>query len=225
MSSRSLVLTSTASAPGWSPSRSGLFKRQCDCGQHTSGGGKCEQCSKNEGMSSRKPHKAVNASADTREEKPSPHAGDATIQCNGSGGWEIDYGNYAGATCGTKDCVTAHESSHMADWQAKWPTGCLGKPKGYLPKGDPPDSPLMSVSEYNTFLKDSECRAHTADLQCAEALPKVGGCKQTVEDYIELTKKQKANWCGGLPTWAKVLIGLGVAGVVGGIIGAALAHH
>lgn len=113
----------------------------------------------------------------------------------------------------------------MADWRAKWPAGCQGKPHGYLPKGDPPDNPLMSVAEYKAFLKESECKAHTADLDCAQALPKTGACKQTVEDYIDLTKQQKAEWCPGMPAWAKVLIGLGVAGAVGGIVAGALSHH
>lgn len=202
-----------------------MLKRQCGCGQHTAGG-KCEHCSKNDGVLSRKPHKALRAtSAETNEEKPSPRADGATIQCNGAGGYEIDYDGYSGATCGTKDCVTAHESSHMADWRAKWPAGCQGKPHGYLPKGDPPDNPLMSVAEYKAFLKESECKAHTADLDCAQALPKTGACKQTVEDYIDLTKQQKAEWCPGMPAWAKVLIGLGVAGAVGGIVAGALSHH
>jgi len=46
MSSRSLVPTSTASAPGWSLNRSGLVQRQCACGQHTASGGECEDCKK-----------------------------------------------------------------------------------------------------------------------------------------------------------------------------------
>ncbi|RYF30050.1 MAG: hypothetical protein EOO23_06040 [Comamonadaceae bacterium] len=147
--------------------------------------------------------------------KPSPSQGSATIYCNGSGDYEIDYGTWAGATCGTKDCVTAHESSHMADWKAKWPTGCQGKPKGYLPKGDPPDNPLMTAGEYKAFLKESECRAHTVDLARAEALPKHPGCETTIDDYIKLTREQKANWCPGLSGGA-------IAGIVlGALAGAA----
>jgi hypothetical protein len=130
------------------------------------------------------------------EEKPRPTAGSASIQCDGKGGYEIKYGNWATATCGTKDCVTAHESSHMKDWKAKWPNGCKDQAKGYLPKGDPPDDPLMTVAEYTAFLKQSECDAHTADLACANALkPETDACKKTVTDYIKLTEEQRKKWC------------------------------
>jgi hypothetical protein len=131
---------------------------------------------------------------DDTEEKPSP-AKDATIQCDGTGGYEIVYGDYEGATCGTKNCVTVHENSHIADWKAKWVDGCKGQAQGYLPKGDPPDVPLLTAAEYNAFLKDSECRAHTKDLECATKLPKTKECAETIDNYIKLTKDQKANWC------------------------------
>jgi hypothetical protein len=160
------------------------------------------------------------ASPETTEEKPSPRQGSATIQCNGTGGYEIVYGSWGGATCGTKDCVTAHESSHMADWQAKWPTGCTGQPKGYFPKGDPPDKPLMTVAQYKAFLKHSECKAHTVDLDCAMALPKTGACSKTVDHYIKLTKEQKSHWCG-LSTAARIAIGV-VGALIGGLLGGAI---
>jgi len=192
-----------------------LLKRQCACGQHTVGGTTCDECKKRTGKFAR-PAKAVGETSDDHgEDKPSPRQGAATIQCNGAGGWQIVYGSYAGAACGTQNCVTAHESSHLADWQAKWPNGCTGQPAGYLPKGDPPDNPLMSASEYKSFLKDSECRAHTADLDCAKALPKTGGCKQTVEDYIDLTTNQRKNWCGLGLGWR---IAMGLAGAAGGAL-------
>jgi hypothetical protein len=178
-----------------------------------------------------KPAKALGAVSEERgERKPSPRQGAASIQCDGAGGYEITYGGWAGTGCGTKSCVTAHESSHMADWQAKWPSGCQGQPKGYLPKGDPPDNPLMTASEYSAFLKASECKAHTADLACAEALPKPAGCEATVDDYIKLTREQKANWCPSLSRGAKIalgagggaLAGAGIGALAGGPIGAAI---
>jgi hypothetical protein len=142
------------------------------------------------------PAKGVSEFEESMDEaKPDPKNGSATIKCDGSGGYEILYGNYQNATCGTKDCVTKHESSHMKDWKAKWPNGCKNQPKGYLPKGDPPDEVLMTVAEYNAFLKQSECTAHTVDLACANALPQPAGCEQTVKDYIKLTSDQKKNWC------------------------------
>lgn len=152
--------------------------------------------------------------------KPRPTQGSATIQCDGSGGYEVVLNSWSSATCGTKGCVIAHESSHIADWQAKWPTGCTGQPKGYLPQGDPPDSPLMTAAEYNAFLKASECKAHTVDLNCAKSLPQTGGCKKTVEDYIDLTEKQRKNWCPALSRGAKVAIGLGGGAAAGAGIGA-----
>jgi hypothetical protein len=167
------------------------------------------------------PAKATGVTPEDRDKlKPSPTQGDATIQCDGSGGYEINYGNWAGATCGTKGCVTVHESSHIADWKAKWPTGCQGQAKGYLPKGDPPDKPLMTVAEYSAFLKDSECRAHTADLACAQSLVKSKGCEKTIEDYIKLTEDQRANWCPGLSRGAKIVIGIGAGALAGAGIGA-----
>jgi hypothetical protein len=131
------------------------------------------------------------------QDKPDPAAGgNATIKCDGKGGYELLLNAWATATCGTKDCVIAHESSHMADWKAKWPDGCKNQPKGYLPKGDPPDNPLMTAAEYNAFLKDSECKAHTADLDCANKLTPTEACKNTVKDYVKLTETQKKKWCG-----------------------------
>jgi hypothetical protein len=127
--------------------------------------------------------------------KPDPKNGSATIKCDGKGDYEILLGSWATATCGTKDCVIKHESSHMKDWKAKWPNGCKNQPKGYLPKGDPPDEVLMTAAEYNAFLKQSECTAHTVDLACANALPQPAGCEQTVKDYIKLTADQKKNYC------------------------------
>jgi hypothetical protein len=201
------------------PAKNRYLKRQCSCGQHTIGGATCDACKAKRG-SLLAPGKSLGEQPDDHgEEKPRPRQGAASIQCDGSGGWEITYGSFAAAGCGTKDCVTAHESSHVADWQAKWPNGCTGQAKGYLPKGDPPDNPLMSASEYKSFLKDSECRAHTADLQCAKNLPKTGGCKQTVEDYVDLTSKQKDQACGSSVA-ARIILGL-----IGGAIGAGIGNY
>jgi hypothetical protein len=156
-------------------------------------------------------------------EKPSPMQGGATIQCDGAGSYEIVYNGWAGAACGTRNCVTAHENSHIADWQAKWPTGCVGQAKGYLPKGDPPDNPLMTAAEYKAFLKKSECKAHTVDLNCAKALPKPAGCEKTVDDYIDLTEKQRRKWCPSSLGWLVGGLGGAAAGaLIGGLAGGPL---
>lgn len=235
-----------APAPSFTPARTGLLQRKCACRGTPGPTGECAGCrakrtadAAGRGFAAPRirhdfgrvavhdrairpgnPAKASGVLPEERDgEKPSPRQGSASIQCDGSGGFEIVYGSWAGATCGTKDCVTAHEGSHMADWQAKWPTGCQGQPKGYLPKGDPPDNPLMTVAEYEDFLKKSECKAHTADLACAEALPKPAGCEKTVEDYIKLTKGQRANYCPSLSRGAKVAIGAGGGALAGAGIG------
>lgn len=167
------------------------------------------------------PKKALGVSPGRKSErKPSPTQGDATIQCDGSGSYEIVYNGWAGAACGTKTCVTAHEASHIADWRAKWPIGCQGQPKGYLPKGDPPDNPLMTEAEYDKFLKESECKAHTVDIQCAKGLPQPAACKETVKDYINLTEAQRKEWCPSLSGWEKALIGAGAGALAGAGIGA-----
>ena len=118
-----------------------------------------------------------------------PHAGAATIVCDGSGGYRVSLGDWAGAECGTEGCVTRHEQSHIADWQKRWPKGCEGNDDGTsVPTGGP---------GYADFLKKSECDAHTVDLTCAENLKKsaTGDCKAKVEEYRKLTAEQKANFC------------------------------
>jgi hypothetical protein len=211
---RTSVLTQTRRPAASAANQVGnrYLQRRCACGQHTIGGATCDSCKSKKKQLFQRPGKAVGEQPDDYgEERPRPRNGSATIQCNGSGGYEIDYGTWAGATCGTMNCVTAHESTHIADWQAKWPDGCKGQAKGYLPAGHPPDNPVISRDDYKKFLKDSECSAHTADLDCAKKLPKPANCKKTVDDYIDLTTKQKESWNCGMSTFRKVLIGLGIA--------------
>src|SRR4051794_37646326 len=82
-----------------------------------------------------------------------PHSGAATIVCNGTGGYRVSLGSWAGAECDTESCVTKHEQSHIADWTKRWPKGCEGKDDGVdVPTGGP---------GYADFLKKSECDAHT----------------------------------------------------------------
>jgi len=214
------------SSSGYDPPRSGLLQRQCaGCGKHTGGGSECNTC-KQSGSAAGRPAKAAGIT-DTRDkrQKRQPYNGSATIVCDGSGGYRVDLGSYASATCGTQACVTAHEQSHIADWKAKWPTGCAGKPAGGpVPKGDPPDNPVMTVDEYNSFLEESECKAHTVDLECARAIPATGHCKGAVESYVALTEKQRAQHCKGWPTWLKAGLGGIIGAAVGGLAGAAFGH-
>ena len=121
-----------------------------------------------------------------------PHAGAATIVCE-KGDYVVKLNSWAGKPCGISDCVTVHESSHIDDWRARWPKGCKkddgsNQADGYLPTGG---------DGYDEFLKKSECTAHTKDLECAEAKLKVatGDCKTKLENYVKLTRDQKAGYC------------------------------
>lgn len=214
-----------------------LLQRKCGCGKHTPGGGQCGECSKQNANGPEKlrvagtatgqtvsaestnPYRRLEQSSEvTDEERPNPfQSGDATIQCDGSGGYRVLLNGFSGATCGTEKCVTAHENSHIVDWKSKWPSGCVGQPASYLPKGDPPDTPLLTVAEYNEFRRASECRAHTVDLQCAKALPQTGACAATVQSYIESTERERAKHCPS--TLTNVLIGAGAGAAIGGVAG------
>ena len=100
---------------------------------------------------------------------------------------------WAGAPCGTEDCVRRHEQSHANDWKKRWPEGCKGKADGAtIPLGG---------AGYAAFLKTSECTAHTVDLACAAKLlaaktkAKDATCVKEVKDYIKLTEQQKKGYC------------------------------
>ena len=79
-----------------------------------------------------------------------PHAGSATIVCDGSNGYRVDMGGWAGAPCGIAGCVRRHEEQHIADWQGRWPNGCKNKKNG--------DTIPLGGAGYAAFLKASECR-------------------------------------------------------------------
>jgi hypothetical protein len=135
---------------------------------------------------------ATSPASSQKEKFQLPHAGSATIKCEG-GDYVVKLNDWAGKPCGISDCVTVHESSHIDDWRGRWPKGCkkadgTNQPDGYLPTGG---------DGYDAFLKKSECTAHTKDLDCAEAkLKSAGGdCKTKLEAYVKLTKEQKAEYC------------------------------
>jgi hypothetical protein len=59
-------------------------------------------------------------------------------------------------------CTNAHESSHMADWKARYGNNlCAGVPDGQLPLGG---------DGYDEFLRQSECKAYRAGKACRQAL-------------------------------------------------------
>lgn len=127
------------------------------------------------------------------DEQPPFKGGAATIVCDGKDGYRVALNDWAGAACGTEDCVRKHEQSHAADWKKRWPEGCKGKKDG--------DAIPLGGDGYDEFLKKSECTAHTVDLACADALlaaktkAKDKACIETVGDYVKLTKEQKKSYC------------------------------
>jgi hypothetical protein len=127
------------------------------------------------------------------DEQPPFKGGAATIVCDGKGGYRVALNDWAGAECGTEDCVRKHEQSHADDWKGRWPDGCKDKKDG--------DKIPLGGDGYAEFLKKSECTAHTVDLSCANTLlaaktkAKDKTCIKTVEDYIKLTAEQKKNYC------------------------------
>ena len=143
--------------------------------------------------------------ADTSEEAPEalsdsdevpvresgrPHAGDATIVCNGADGYRVDMQTWAGAPCGIEGCVRRHEEQHIRDWRSRWPDGCKGKKNGdTIPLGGP---------GYAAFLKASECSAYTVELNCVRPLAaaaKTEPCKTRLKDHMDDTDSQKKSYC------------------------------
>lgn len=119
-----------------------------------------------------------------------PRADDATIVCDGKGGYRVDLDGWAGAPCGLEGCIRAHEESHIADWKGRWPDGCKGKADGdKIPLGGP---------GYDDFLKASECRAYTAELACNGRLLDTakGDCVKTITDHRKADLAEQKRYCG-----------------------------
>ena len=127
---------------------------------------------------------------------PGPHEDSATIVCNGSDGYRVKLeGTWVNKEpyikCGIRDCVRAHEESHKADWEKRFPDGCKGKKDGDpVPTGGP---------GYADFLRQSECRSYTGEVPCGESLLASASaeCKPTVENQLNVWKKRKKSYCEG----------------------------
>jgi hypothetical protein len=122
---------------------------------------------------------------------PRPRQGDATIVCDGKGGYRVAMGAWAGAGCGIEGCVRRHEQSHIADWKARWPKGCKGKKDG--------DTIPLGGKGYAAFLKKSECKAYTVELTCVTGkhtkTKAKEPCKKTLKDHMDDTAAQKKLFC------------------------------
>ena len=82
----------------------------------------------------------------------------STIQCDGRGEYEV-INNDNNAL--TRPCTQIHEQQHIDDYRKRYgPNSCKGKPRGYIP--------TMSINgdDYRDFVRDSECRAYTAESAC-----------------------------------------------------------
>ena len=119
-----------------------------------------------------------------------PHAGSATIVCDGSNGYRVDMGGWAGAPCGIAGCVRRHEEQHIADWQGRWPDGCKNKKNG--------DTIPLGGAGYAAFLKASECSAYGIESSCITPLKNAATtepCKTRLKDHLEDTERQKKSFC------------------------------
>ncbi|NHZ65959.1 RHS repeat-associated core domain-containing protein, partial [Massilia genomosp. 1] len=112
----------------------------------------------------------------------------STIACDGKGNYEI-INNAKGVA---RKCVNIHEQSHMSDWIKRYgKDSCVGRPKGYIPYAS------VNGDDYRDFLRDSECRAYTAEKACTEEC-KDGGESKKRYDY-GIAK----NYCKNYDTWKK----------------------
>ena len=123
-----------------------------------------------------------------------PHAGSATIVCDGRGGYRVDPGWAATATCGIGRCVTLHEQSHITDWKRRWPDGC--KNADGTAKADGATIPLGGPG-YAAFLKASECTAYGVEIPCEEGLlaGASDACKPTIQTVLDDSRRQKTSFC------------------------------
>lgn len=184
------ALTAARSSEHEQPRCSAMHsERECDCGCRARSNLVPERC---------------DLTADNEEESVSrpaissvlqaPRQGDATIVCDGAGGYRADLRGWATAGCGIAGCVQRHEESHAADWRGRWPNGCrnpdgTNKPNGSsIPLGGP---------GYDAFLRRSECTAYTVEETCVTGL--LGGasasCRPQLQSHLADTRAQKATYC------------------------------
>jgi hypothetical protein len=157
----------------------------CSCGC----GGACQRTSKEPAAAA-----AVGPHATADSDRDGPHAGSATIVCNGSGGYRVDLGGWASAPCGIVGCIRQHEQSHISDWEGRFPQGC--KNGDGTPKADGTACPTGGDG-YDAFLKRSECTAYGVEQPCEEALvaSASGDCRSKVQNVLDDTKRQKTRFC------------------------------
>jgi hypothetical protein len=124
--------------------------------------------------------------------------GNATIVCDGKGGYEPQLNAWAGAPGGVEACVIGHEQSHARDWAARYPDGCVGADGKPRPEGS--DIPLGG-RRYPEFLRQSECRAYTGEVKCEEAALRTArpADRAFVQAILDDTRHQQAAACSPRP--------------------------
>jgi hypothetical protein len=136
-----------------------------------------------------------------REFDRGPHAGAATIVCDGNGGYRtkldgswVDEGNWT--KCGVRDCVELHEQSHARDWEKKFPDGCKNEDGSFKPDGT---AVPTGGAGYDEFLPESECKAYKIELACEEKLLESAGddCKADLNTIISDRKERVKELCRG----------------------------
>lgn len=114
--------------------------------------------------------------------------GDATVLCDGGGGFEVDLGMYKNFPCGVPNCVEKHENSHVQDIQKDVPEACKNKKKG--------DTPDVLVRNPDEWKKATECKAHTIELGCLKTTKGEPGCKPVLDKVRAKTRNAQKEYCG-----------------------------
>lgn len=180
--------------------------RRCTCGGIPGPDGECEQCrarrlTRQATAARRRPTRVEPGAEPELDEEgppigrpPLPHQGDATIVCDGRGGYRVSMGWAASAACGIGDCVRRHEQSHIADWQRRWPNGC--KSADGSAKADGATVPTGGPG-YAAFLRQSECTAYGVEIPCEEALLRnaTDACKPTIQTVLADSRRQRTRYC------------------------------
>lgn len=111
----------------------------------------------------------------------------STISCDGSGNYMVNNNDNGIA----RRCTEIHERSHIADWIKRYGAdSCVGKPRGYIPTAS------INGDNFRDFIRDSECRAYTAEANCVKA------CNDKTETR-RYERGLEKYFCADYDTWRK----------------------
>jgi hypothetical protein len=113
---------------------------------------------------------------------------DNTIVCDGKGGVavQLDSARDPQVAACTDKCTTQHENIHLGEAVASTPNVCQGQPQG------------AEVAVRNSLLNGTECRAHTAEIDCLKnELPTASAaCQPIIQNAITTLEPFRARYCG-----------------------------